>query len=109
MVFADHQRNYGGPSCNQSFLFFFALIHCIIQCEINNTPQNERRPDEESGRCLFLDQKSLRAWFMVTIRGTALRYIGGCGDPLAGCASLAILSSCKRPISTFESGSILTR
>src|SRR5437763_7266332 len=24
MVFADHQRNYGGPSCNQSFLFFCA-------------------------------------------------------------------------------------
>src|SRR5947208_1502512 len=24
MVFADHQRNYGGPSCSQSFLFFCA-------------------------------------------------------------------------------------
>jgi len=44
------------------------------------------------GAVFSLDQ-SLRAQFKVTIRGKALRYLGGGGDPLAACASLAFLSS----------------
>ena len=47
----------------------------------------------KSRGAVFFLTKVLGAQFIVTIRGKALPYIGGDGDPLTGCASLAFLSS----------------